>query len=375
MIIDLSEYRHILMSNAFEEISIDLKKFDNKECYFYYDESNNPRKLWLTEDGFNAPIDSDFVLGGVMHFGRSSSADVVSLKSVLCLQKSINEIKFKHISKSKDFIGCLTEWRVRLFLKWLYQSDLYVHYSNISNLYWTIIDIIDSIDERMYISFGFQIKNELYKIACLYKNDFYQFLAEFNYPNIAKDNIRPFCQGLINFIDTIPEELSFELELLRQGLKSACKQNELVFLQDNDEKMIIESFFPFYLRPIGVFSSAKHVFDNEYLIEEQFEKYELFDMGKCVNNYCFVDSKDNLFVQVSDCIIGLLGKYYTYINNITINDAEQLFESITAEQKSTLKLLSQVIIKSENYSKLLFNSVESTEERNICAYILENALL
>ena len=64
--INLESFRQFMLSDEFEDISSDLKKFDKNNCNFYYDESNNIRKLWLDVDDFNAPIDSDFVLGGVM---------------------------------------------------------------------------------------------------------------------------------------------------------------------------------------------------------------------------------------------------------------------------------------------------------------------
>ena len=33
-------------------LSADFKKFDNKKCHFFYDETNNIRKLWLKEERF-----------------------------------------------------------------------------------------------------------------------------------------------------------------------------------------------------------------------------------------------------------------------------------------------------------------------------------
>ena len=142
---DLSIFRLLLMSDDFQDISNELKVFDNRKCTFYYDESNNIRKLWLDENDFNAPIDSDFVLGGVMYFGDKSTADVDSLKTKLRLQKSAKEMKFKHISKAKSFLECLNEEKVLFFLQWLYDSDLYIHFSNVNNLYFAIVDIIDII--------------------------------------------------------------------------------------------------------------------------------------------------------------------------------------------------------------------------------------
>lgn len=371
--IDLCMFRQFILSDEFEDISSDLKKFDKRDCHFYYDESNNIRKLWLDEDDFNAPVDNDFVLGGVMHIGQPQNANVDELKNHLRLQKSANELKFKHISKSKDFLGCLSEPKVKLFLQWLYQSDLYVHYSNVNNLYFAVVDIIDTIDESAFAPFIFQIKNELYKIASANYQDFYKLLVRYNYPNVTSDNITTFFQQIIDFIDDI-DEPTFEMELLRQCLKQGRKQNELIFLQDNPERTIIDNYFSFYLRPVGVFINAHHTFDNEYSIESQFEKFELYYGKSKADNYSFIDSKNNLLIQVSDCIVGLLGKYYTYINRISHKEAYEMFNAITPVQKSTLTVFAQVIKKSEDLSKLLLHSSESLDEHEIGAFIFHTAL-
>lgn len=374
MEIDLSLFRQMLLDSNFKDISSDLEKFDNHICHFFYDESNNIRKLWLTEKDFNAPVNRDFVLGGVMYFGETSNADFSILKNELRLQKSAKEIKFKHISSSQNFLDCLSEPKVNIFLQWLYQSDLYIHYSNINNLYFAIIDIVDDIVEPANISFHFQIKNELYKIFSSHYDEFYQLLIEYNYPNIIPKNIASFYQSIINIIDEQPGELSFYMEVLRQGLKSASKQNDLTFLQGNPEKTIIDNYFRFYLRPIGLFSSAQHIFDNEYQIQEQFNKYKLSHCYTKANNYSFIDSIDSSFIQISDCIVGLLGKYYTYINGIDTPMVDQIFDTITFKQRQALTLLAKIIYKSENYSKLLLHSTESLEENRLSAHILCRAL-
>lgn len=372
---DLSLFRHLLISDTFQDISSELKVFDKQKCTFYYDESNNIRKLWLSEDDFNAPIDSDFVLGGVMHFGDKSMADVDSLKSQLRLQKSAKEMKFKHISKANAFLECLNEKKVLFFLQWLYDSDLYIHFSNVNNLYFAIVDIIDSIDEPGYIPFIFSMKNELYKLVRKNYRDFYSLLVRCNYPNITGENIGYFYNHILGYIDNSCIDISFDLEILRQGLKVARKQKELSFLQGNIEKTVIENYFSFYTRPIGVFPHATHVFDNEYKIEEIFAKYDFYNGENKLENYKFVNSISSSLVQVSDCIVGLLGKYYTYTNSLDIYQAHQLFTILSDRQRQTLRVFAQLIMKSEQLSKLLLNSTESIEEHDVSSFILRNALI
>ena len=372
---DLSIFRLLLMSDDFQDISNELKVFDNRKCTFHYDESNNIRKLWLDENDFNAPIDSDFVLGGVMYFGDKSTADVDSLKTKLRLQKSAKEMKFKHISKAKSFLECLNEEKVLFFLQWLYDSDLYIHFSNVNNLYFAIVDIIDSIDEPGYIPFIYQMKNELYKLVRKNYRDFYSLLVRCNYPNISSKDIDYFYTHILGYIDNSCVDIPFDLEILRQGVKAARKQKELSFLQGNMEKTVIENYFSFYTRPIGVFPRAKHIFDNEYKIEEIFAEYKFYNGDSKLENYEFVNSINNPLIQVSDCIVGLLGKYYTYTNSIDIYQARQLFTILSDRQRKALHVLAQLIIKSERLSKLLLNSTESIEEHDISSFILRKALI
>lgn len=94
-----------------------------------------------------------------------------------------------------------------------------------------------------------------------------------------------------------------------------------------------------------------------------------------MKNYCFANSISNPYIQISDCVVGLLGKYYTYINSLNLFQAQCLFKTISEKQLNALRLFAKLIIKSETLSKLLLNSVESIEEREIGGFILQSALL
>lgn len=369
---DLSDFRRCIMSDKQENISSELKIFDNRKCTFYYDESNNLRKLRLDKDNFHENVGSDFVLGGVMYFGDKPSADVDLLKKQVRLQKSAKEMKFKHLSKAKSFLDCLRDDRVIYFLQWLIDSDLYVHCANVNHLYYTVVDIIDSIDEQVYMPFVRRMKNELYKLIRRHYQDFYMLLMNIGYPNIAPEDISKFYDHILAYIEEDYTELPLDVEILREGLKAARKQGELLFLQGNTEKTIIDNYFSFYLRPIGVFLHADHIFDNENSIQEQFAKYELYNGNTRVKNFSFVDSKNSPLTQVSDCVVGLYRKYYAYINSIHICQAQHMLETISDEQRNALHLFVKLFYKSENISKLLFNSCESIEEHDIGAFILHN---
>lgn len=367
---DLSFFRSWIISDEMNDIVADLKKFDHKGCCFYYDETNNVRKIWMRENDFNAPISKDFVLGGIMHFGKFCFDEVNYLKQELNLQKSAHELKFKHVGMGKDFLGCLAEPKIKVFLDWLYSSDLYVHFSNINNLYFAVVDIIDTMEELSYTPYAFILKNSLYKIARANYSAFYRLLTSCNYPNVIGSNIQRLYQGLIGFVDLTSGERTFDADLLRQALKSACKQKELTLLQGNQEKTIIDSYFSFYIRPLAIFPTALHIFDNEYQIEKQLKKYSFSSESLPINNYQFVDSVDAPLVQVSDCVVGLLGKYCEFLNGCNIQQAQQMLNALTSKQRATLNSFQKTIKKAERLSKLLFCSIESREEHDIGSFIL-----
>lgn len=147
---------------------------------FYYDESNNHRKFRLKQTDidtrFNVSEDEDFVLGGVLYTGNTSISDVDSLLEQLKLQETVKELKFKYIAGG-DFIQCLSSDKLHSFLKWLLASDLYVHYSNINILYFSIVDIVDSLIvdvgvKELNFVFINEMKDILYQIVLNEKKEF-----------------------------------------------------------------------------------------------------------------------------------------------------------------------------------------------------------
>ena len=85
---------------------------------FYYDETNNVRKLHLTPGGMNIRRPDCFVLGGIVHRGPPRSIDLSDLRTLLRLQPSVKEIKLKHLG-SGDFLDLLGSDKIALFLEWL----------------------------------------------------------------------------------------------------------------------------------------------------------------------------------------------------------------------------------------------------------------
>jgi hypothetical protein len=94
---------------------------------FYYDETNNIKKFYVRENNFNYTFTANFVLGGLVHHGQAP--DVQPLIDSFKQQKTAKEVKFKHIA-SGDFLDCLKSEKLKLFLQFVKDSNLYVHYSD-----------------------------------------------------------------------------------------------------------------------------------------------------------------------------------------------------------------------------------------------------
>lgn len=361
-----------------KEISSDIEIF--KDCAFYYDETNNIRKLRFDinkNNFFNNDIDKDFVVGGVMCFKEYDLPDIESLREKLKLDKDIKEIKARHITKSEIFLECLKEDKVYKFLEWLYESNLFIHYYHMNIFYYgVIIDIIESVDFFMAsenIELQYEIKNVLFIVAKMNYDFFCKLLVKYNFPNIEKKiKIIKFINEIIKLIDKT-ELVSYGddfKEFIIRGFQKAKKQEELLFLKGNDLIDIIDdtSFAQLYSSRIQNFKYAKHIFDNEEYKERKIEEFKKYEICRNFNNYSFEDSKQSPLIQISDCIVGLLGKFFAFINKISLKEAYLLPYKLTDKQLDTLRLFTKVIFKSELLSQTLYTSIwpiESWDIRNI----------
>ncbi len=253
---------------------------------FYYDETNNIRKLLFKETGIlniNAcDLNKDFVLGGIVDLYDSDLIDqFCELKLNLKSDKSIKEIKFKHIAKGR-FLDCLKSNKLTIFLNWITDNKLKVHYSNINILYWSIVDIVDSFAVN-HTNFNYAFINEIktcfYEIVKLREVYFISLLYRYQYPNIKREKIKQFINELRLFILEANENsgnYNF-IVLMLVDLINICQHKELVFIQGYKEYQLIETFTNFYINRLTIFKNSKHVFDEEVVIMNDLDSAEICD--------------------------------------------------------------------------------------------------
>ena len=343
-----------------------LADFDG-EYTFYYDETNNIRKFYLKEYDFNSAFSNNFVLGGLVHEG--SAPDVQTLIDSFQLQKSVKEVKFRHIAKG-EFLDCLKSKKLALFLKFVKNSELYIHYSSLNILYWSLVDIVDSAishseaSQQLGLQFANTLKNDLYKLSKIEIDSVISLFRRFEYPNIKKNSVLPFIEELsdlfIGYLDNM--EFHFGLESLRQILKEAKKKGSLPFVMDEEDFVLIKDFSHFYLRPIYIFKNSKHIFDNEDSIAEVLSGYRIVDDSREVNNYSFVDSQSNQLTQLSDILVGLIGKLHSYLNTRSRDEIISDFGQLNVAQSENIDLLLSLIDESHDKNIGFLHATDSYEE-------------
>lgn len=320
----------------------------------YCDESSNCVKFRFKDDTGKLNVDwrNDFVLAGVVHDSKIIPFNIDDLFDSLDLQKTVKDAKLKHIADFKGddpnrFIKILKSPKLKTVLQMLNGKDIYIHWSTQSLLYYALVDIVDSVLEIPFIHD--EIKNVLYKYA---KNDlgyFSKFLAQFNYPNISKESISNFCSEFVNWIESLvpntPEE-DFLLELLRQGIKSSKNKQDLIFLTDNTNKLLIENFVPMYALRLANFPSGTVYFDKCSIVEENIDTFADIFCDGFKPKHDFLKSHDSKWIQLSDFISGLIAALLAFVNNNDIIDIEKFFNVLDSLQEENLRLLTLLIEKS-----------------------------
>lgn len=392
-------------------------KRQNKKYTFYYDESNNVRKLALSDkiDGYNIEHDEDkyssfnFVLGGIAHLNDSSTADFDALKKAIMLQPTAKEIKRDHVATG-DFIFMLNSRKLKGLFEWLLQSDLYVQYFNLNMEYWAYLDIIEDCVlfcmEKNTLGFNsiehcrhYQDlhKDELYKVVSSNRERFIRFLKSYDYPYfIGKE--KSFLKELHDIVldhynilrhkPLATQDEKLQMDSLRELLEM-CIQNGMDdftlttdFRTESDEdepdedesesaqedkddssdNYLVDAFAVFYRYRGMEFPDSKHIFDVEEIVKESFEASIPHDEELVKLDYRFEVSHDNLFIQVSDVVAGVFQKYFAYLNANRIEDIKNVRDNLNPIQKANLDLFREIINKSDKENKQLLFYVMSMLE-------------
>lgn len=330
---------------------------------FYYDETNNIRRFYLTDDGTNVTEHKNFVLGGIVLAEGRQLEDIGPLRDALQIQKSAAEIKFAHVAKG-NFEAALSSRKLSTFLSWLLHQGIGIHYSNLNVLYWAVVDIVDSIVAnprfRPYLFLHRELKNELHRIASLDLGRFLRLLKRYGYPNVKSEKAAEFIGEIEFFLaEYIDEDAHLPASMLQKLIEKASSLQELAFLMGKED-VLIESFRDFYIRPVALFKNSTHIFDHEAEIQKALAGLELVDAGRAVD-YSFSNSSSEPGIQLSDVLVGLLGKYFTFIEENSMASLLEKKRLLNPIQSQNLGLLKQLIDISHDASNAFFHKTTAMD--------------
>lgn len=291
-----------------------------KPYTFYYDETNNIRVFSLKEKGFNTDINRNFILGGIAIEQEREIGDIKRRIKNLGLNNGNSEIKINDFCRNKASIfNCLKQSKTQKLLKFLLDEKIYIHYVYHDNLFYSLADIIDSVDkhnEFPWSAYNSFLKTELYRQFKYNLTEMINLLQEYNYPNVGEESAEFYKKLVVLITRNVECEMPHvrkETELLLDYLNQF--KEEAIYLSNNKNKIerkrsiLIDEYYLLYTRRGCDFRSSNHIFDEELEVEKKLKT------GKVIfPNMKFIDSKSNILIQISDVVVGMLGRLFKWIN-------------------------------------------------------------
>lgn len=333
---------------------------------FYYDETNNFKKLHIKDrEDFNANIENNFVLGGLC-YDKYINIDEALIFSNIPLQKTAKEVKLKHIANG-GFLDILKSTKLTIFLKNIISLPLYLHYQSLNPLYYSLVDIIDSNTNEKYIRHNRVLKATIYDVLKRNINKTKELIKKYGYPDIKKEDIKKFIHNLIHLTTEELERSSFtgervRLNLLLDFLNNTKDVEELVFLSNEDEYVMIKQLNGLYAQNVALFINSEHIFDKETDVQDNFSEVRMMFQNREICNFSFTDSQSSILVQASDVIIGVVGKLFSFIRSIEISSLYNITDRLNDIQINNLDLLLTLYNKSLDRNPSFINSIESDSE-------------
>ncbi|MFC5404761.1 DUF3800 domain-containing protein [Cohnella soli] len=395
-----------MLLNEFNRINkeISVEKFDilrkevidsgndiDAKLKFYYDETNNPRKFWIKQNKFNAPVNKNFVLGGVVFDENEFIGDPDDLIAKLKLPKNVIDIKSQLILES-TFVDSLKSKELNLILKWIFENGIYIHFINVDNLHIIVNDILQiiidkNLDSEKVRGLELMHGHTLYKLMSSNIDQIRELLAKYDYPKIQKEAVIDFCEDWATLLKHLKSNLPSPKDKIEEMSRAVIydglwnlfdemkKDNHFIGLGKN--KYIVKDYSDYYLIKPELFLNSFHTFDNETEVEKVI--YASADLDSEENrNFVFKKSHEEKFIQISDVVVGVLSRFFKYIEELSIEMENgkmvpKLIHSVLEfddSQKENFLLLVNVLKKSQDKNKLFFYSENTFVQKNNLDFIL-----
>ena len=147
-----------------------------------------------------------------------------------------------------------------------------------------------------------------------HREEILDLLYRHTYPNVT--NCSLFCKELCELISQYnnEEELypGFFLETYSKCLSKPEKLDKLVFVQDNTSFQLIEEYYYFIWKDVKFSAIQSTSLMKNSQFKNELENIQLIENGEEITNYHFIKSHENRYIQVSDMLVGLLGKLFCF---------------------------------------------------------------
>jgi hypothetical protein len=370
IVLNAEELRAGMLLNVFAEPLYGL----DEEYAFFYDETHNIRKFWIRDDGFNEQP-KNFVLGGIVHKKSEPLTGLNDMVKSLHIQKSAKEIKFNQLATGR-YLGVLNSKKIKTLLEWLIANGVFIHYTNFNILYWSLVDIVDSLwgepELRQYMPYVMHIKSELFNLANADLDRLVLILKKYRFPNVQRNASSAFMTEFSGLLESVSKKPRSDIsELVIYMVRKAANLPELPFIMDNEDDVLIDGFERLFLRPLYIYPTSSHTFDNETEIQEILGNTQVEYKGRFVE-YSFVDSLDCIETQLSDGICGLLGSHFNFLEEHSVDELIKIKKNLNPVQRQTLSLLSKLIDNSDAQSNGFMHRISPMDSDHKNDYFLHD---
>jgi hypothetical protein len=339
---------------------------------FYYDETNNYRKFHFKSGRLNIEDAGEFLLGGVV-VDQGCSIDISQLKNEIRLDKSANELKFKHVAKGA-LSDILKSRKIRTILEFLKNERIDIHFQRVDSFYWGIVDIVESVClPPDLILLHLDMKDYLYHALTLEIENTVAILHAYNYPDIDTSNIRSFYEKISSIVKEVHDGNRYLRDALLHVLEIGSNQGESVFIQAEERSILVDNYSCFYRDRILTFPTSNHIIDTEEEVKTSLDQINNSFKGSGLSNYKFVNSHESEGIQLSDVVIGLVAKIVNFCNQRTEFELISFRRSLGGAECCILDLVEELITKSDNKCRAYFHNVIPLSHMGIYGSLLQKS--
>lgn len=145
--------------------------------------------------------------------------------------------------------------------------------------------------------------------------------------------------------------------MISEKLFQSARCQHMPFITDNQSQVLVDSFSHFYLHMMVLFSKSKHFFDEEGDIQNVFAMLRKNGVIPEEINYSFVDSKNNIEIQLSDVIVGFVSSLLHLLNeNIDLNVRNFVY-GLDNNGRNNLKSFFRILNKSISHNRGFVNQI------------------